>query len=92
MGCSLGGLFTLYTLFTEPGLFNRYIAASPAFSWDNEVIYQYEQKYSENKLLAQGKLFMCAGGFERGVPSFEKLAKHLSDRNYFSLQIKNKGA
>ena len=90
MGCSLGGLFTLYALFTEPGLFNRYIAASPAFSWDNEVIYQYEQEYYKNKYLAQATLFMCVGGVERGVPGFEKLAKHLSDRNYFSLQMKTR--
>ena len=25
MGCSLGGLFTIYALFNETGLFNRYI-------------------------------------------------------------------
>src|SRR5215471_6707984 len=31
MGCSLGGLFTLYTLFTQPDMFNKYVAASPAF-------------------------------------------------------------
>src|SRR5688572_5228580 len=28
MGCSLGGLFTLYALFTEPDMFNGYVAAS----------------------------------------------------------------
>jgi hypothetical protein len=27
MGCSLGGLFTLYTLFTQPELFSGYAAA-----------------------------------------------------------------
>jgi predicted alpha/beta superfamily hydrolase len=90
MGCSLGGLFTLYTLFTEPGLFHRYIAASPAFAWDKEVIYQYEQKYSENTSPAPAKLFMCVGGVERGVSGFKKLANHLSERNYTSLQIKTR--
>jgi hypothetical protein len=88
MGCSLGGLFTLYTLFTEPGLFQRYVAASPAFAWDNEVIYRYEQKYFEKKSNPPAKLFMCVGGVERGLPGFERLAKHLSERNYTSLQIK----
>ena len=33
IGCSLGGLFTLYALFTEPGLFQRYVAATPAIGW-----------------------------------------------------------
>lgn len=88
IGCSLGGLFTLYTLFTQPEMFQRYVAASPAFGWDNEVIYQYEKKYFENISNPPAKLFMCMGGVERGVPGFEKLAKFLSDRSYKSIQIK----
>jgi len=39
MGCSLGGLLTLYTLFTHTDMFNGYVAASPAFGWDREIIY-----------------------------------------------------
>jgi len=38
MGCSLGGLFTLYTLFTQPELFTGYAAASPAVGWGNETL------------------------------------------------------
>ena len=38
MGCSLGGLFTLYTLFTQPELFTGYAAASPAVGWGSEVL------------------------------------------------------
>jgi predicted alpha/beta superfamily hydrolase len=90
MGCSLGGLFTLYALFTEPGLFQRYIAATPAFGWDNEVIYQYEKKYAENQSNPPAKLFACIGGVERSVPRFEKLTKYLSDRHYENLQIKTR--
>ncbi len=33
-GYSLGGLFAIYTLFTEPGLFKRYIIGSTHLSWD----------------------------------------------------------
>jgi predicted alpha/beta superfamily hydrolase len=90
MGCSLGGLFTLYTLFTQPGMFQRYIAASPAFGWDNEVLYQYEKKYFENKLNPSVRLFMCIGGVETSVPGFKKLEKHLNDRHYTSLQIESR--
>src|SRR5689334_7370773 len=46
VGCSLGGLFTMYALFTHPEMFQRYVAASPAFMWDNEVLYQSEKKYA----------------------------------------------
>lgn len=90
MGCSLGGLFTLYALFTEPGLFQRYIAATPAIGWDNEVIYQYEKKYFESKPVANARVFICEGGVERGVPAYEKFVKHLTGRNYKNLQIQSK--
>ena len=36
MGSSLGGLFTLYAMFNEPGLFYGYVAAAPAVSWDDD--------------------------------------------------------
>lgn len=86
-GCSFGGLFTLFALFTEPGLFRRYIAASPAFEWDNEVIYRYEKAYFEKQPAQPARLYMTMGGVERGLPGFEKLTKHLSGRHYPSLQL-----
>jgi predicted alpha/beta superfamily hydrolase len=94
MGCSLGGLFTLYALFAEPGLFQRYVATSPAFGWDREVIYQYEKKYFETlptgqagKTAANARLYMVMGGVERNLPGYEKWVKHLNNRNYTSLKI-----
>ncbi|MBV9986653.1 MAG: alpha/beta hydrolase [Chitinophagaceae bacterium] len=90
LGCSLGGLFTLYALFTEPGLFKRYIAASPAFGWDSEVIYRYEQQYAENKNAPAASLYMTMGGVERGVSGFEKLSKTLNDRHYPQLRIRTR--
>lgn len=90
MGCSLGGLFTMYTLFTEPDLFQRYVAASPAYGWDNQVIYQYEKKYFENKSNPAGRLFMCVGGVERGVPGFNKLTDFLNSRHYSNLKIESR--
>jgi predicted alpha/beta superfamily hydrolase len=90
IGCSLGGLFTMYTLFTHPEMFNRYIAASPAFMWDNNVLYKYEEQYHTNASNPPAKLFMCVGGVETSVPGFEKLTSFLNDRHYSSLQIESK--
>jgi hypothetical protein len=39
-GHSLGGLFVLYTLFTEPQLFDSYIAADPSAWWDHGYLYR----------------------------------------------------
>lgn len=41
-GLSLGGLFALHTLFSKPGLFNRYIAISPAVWWDDCILFKEE--------------------------------------------------
>jgi predicted alpha/beta superfamily hydrolase len=90
IGSSLGGLFAMYALFTHPEMFHRYVAASPAFGWDNEVLYQYEKKYFEKKSNPPAKLFMCMGGVERSVPGYKKLEKLLIDRHYSSLQIESR--
>jgi predicted alpha/beta superfamily hydrolase len=89
-GCSLGGLFTLYAWLTEPGLFQRYIAATPAIGWDKEVIYKYEKKYFESKPAAKARVFICEGGVERGVPAYKKFVKHLADRNYKNVEIQSR--
>jgi predicted alpha/beta superfamily hydrolase len=90
MGCSLGGLFSMYTLFTHSDMFNRYIAASPAFMWDNNVLNKYEEQYHANASNPSAKLFMCVGGVETSVPNFEKLTSFLNDRHYANLQIESR--
>ena len=90
VGCSLGGLFTMYTLFTHPEMFNRYVAASPAFTWDNKILYKYEEQYHANKSNPPAKVFMCVGGVETSVPDYEKLTAFLDNRHYSNLQIESK--
>jgi len=90
VGCSLGGLFTIYTLFTHSNMFNRYIAASPAYTWSNSILYLYEKNYYSNTSNPPAKLFMCVGGAELSVPGFEKLTAFLKSRHYTNLQIESK--
>ena len=90
VGCSLGGLFTMYTLFTHPAMFKNYVAACPAYGWDKEVIYQYEKKYFDNNPNLPARLYMTIGDVEKGVPGFEKLTKYLLGRHYRNVQIKSK--
>lgn len=88
VGCSLGGLFTLYALFTQPDMFAGYVAASPAVGWDKEVMYQYEKKYASNKKLPAARLFMTVGDVERSAPAFQRFASQLTQRGNPSLKIK----
>jgi predicted alpha/beta superfamily hydrolase len=90
MGSSLGGLFTLYAMFNEPELFNRYVLTSPALGWDNEVIDTCEKAYADQKSELPVKLFMAVGGYEPGVPSFQKFVEHLKARNYKGLDLQTR--
>ena len=91
MGCSLGGLITLYALFTHTDMFTGYVAASPAIGWSNELIYQYEKKFYEDQLFRKKsrsqRLYMTVGGVERGVQGFQKLADLLASRNYNAQKV-----
>ncbi len=88
MGSSLGGLFTLYTLFNETALFNRYVCTSPAITWDNNIIYDYEKKYAAGNKQLAAKLFMAHGGVEQNGKEFEKMVEWLNARNYEGFELR----
>ncbi|MGA9365532.1 MAG: alpha/beta hydrolase-fold protein [Bacteroidota bacterium] len=90
MGSSLGGLFTLYAMFHETELFNRYVLTSPSLGWDNEIIYTYEKAYADQKSQLPVRLFMAVGGYEGGIASFQKFVDHLKARNYQGLDLQTR--
>jgi hypothetical protein len=90
MGCSLGGLITLYALLTHTDMFTGYAAASPAIGWDSEVLYKYEKTFAENKLTTPVRVYMTVGDVERGRPGFEKFAAQLGSRNYTNVGLRSK--
>ena len=90
MGCSLGGLFTLYTLFTQPELFTGYAAASPAVGWDREVLYKYEKEFAEKRSAKPLRVYMTVGDVERGGSTFERFAAQMASRNYTTVALKSK--
>jgi predicted alpha/beta superfamily hydrolase len=47
-GHSLGGLFVLYALFTEPQLFDAYISADPSIWWDHGFLVRYARERMNN--------------------------------------------
>ena len=95
-GFSLGGLFGLFTLFTSPKSFNRYVIGSPSIWWDNKYILQIEEEYSKNNKELPAKIFMSAGDLEeegdsdafRMVTNVKSLSKTLKKRNYEGLTMK----
>jgi predicted alpha/beta superfamily hydrolase len=89
IGTSLGGLFSLYTVFNETNLFNRYVFTSPALDWDNGVIYGYEKEFAAKHKAVPAKMFMGVGAYEDTV-TFKKFVEILKSRNYPGLSIKSK--
>ena len=63
-GHSFGGLFALYTLFTEPDSFQKYAIASPSMWFANEQIFELQ-----NQLTAQNSaginVMLAVGEFEQ---------------------------
>jgi len=47
-GHSLGGLFTMYVLLKEPGLFTNYYCSDPAFPWNNRRIITMAEETFQN--------------------------------------------
>lgn len=58
-GASAGGLFTVYAMLTEPGLFHAYIAVSPGdLRYANRNCFQLEQAYARTHTALPGRLFL----------------------------------
>ncbi len=63
-GASLGGLFTLYAMYTKPGLFDAYIAATPAVVLNDDWILGYEDAFTKSGRQLKGRLYVTVGGNE----------------------------
>jgi len=90
MGSSLGGLFTLYALFQETSLFNRYVLTSPALGWDDGVVETYVKNYAPSKTQLPVRLFMAVGGLEGNETAFEKFADRLRAKKLEGLEIETR--
>jgi len=83
-GSSLGGLFTLYAMYTRPELFEGYIAASPAVALQNDWLLGYEEAFAKSGKPLRARLYLTAA--ENEWPSFrasiERYQKRLEERRY----------
>lgn len=92
-GYSSGGLFALYTLFTQPETFNRYIVGSPYLVWNNYSIYDYEEKAPDKISDKKINLFISVGSKESEAKYFnpiDDLVIKLQERNYSGLRLDTK--
>jgi predicted alpha/beta superfamily hydrolase len=84
-GHSFGGLFTLYTLFSDSSLFWGYLAGSPAITWDNGVVVKQEQEFAKTHKSLPARLYLAVGGAEPLVTPCTRFVRTLTERHYDGL-------
>lgn len=85
-GTSFAGLFTHYTLFTKPTLFNKYIINNPTFWWDNDYSYKLEEEFYKNNKTLNAKVIFISGEFD-AVEKVEQMVEQIKGRNYHNLAL-----
>ena len=92
-GYSIGGLFALYTLFTQPGTFNRYVVGSPYLTWKNGIIYNYEENSPEKIDDKNINIFISVGSEESDKKYFNpinEIVTKIQEHNYSGLHMETK--
>ena len=92
-GYSLGGLFAIYTLFTKPDMFNRYIIGSPHLLWDNFRIFDVQEKAFKNFDDINARVFISVGSEEDEENYFnpiDEMVTRITDKGYKSLKLDTK--
>ena len=77
-GHSLCGMFSVYTLFTDPDLFNSYIAASPFLMYDDEYVINKVEGKLVNESSLTNQLYMSIGNEPAYFNSLDKLTTLLT--------------
>lgn len=90
MGSSYGGTFTLYAMFSEPGLFNGYVAASPVVVYGDGFAFKQEAAYAEGHDDLSARLFLSVGGLEELRRPVEQFVQILDQRNYTGLEMETR--
>lgn len=89
-GSSLGGLFTLYTMFSEPSLFSAYIAASPAVTYGDKYLLTQEAKFYESKKDLPTRLFISVGSIENLTQPVKDFSEMIRRRSYSGLRLETR--
>jgi predicted alpha/beta superfamily hydrolase len=92
-GYSLGGLFAVYTLFTEPELFNHYIIGSPHLYWDDYRIFTVQEEAFEMMDDIAANIFISVGSEEDEGKYFnpiDEMVTLIEEKGFESLKMDTK--
>jgi uncharacterized protein len=91
-GHSLGGLFTAFALFEEPGLFDTYIIGSPSLAYCDKFIFKREELFAKRHKKIAAKVHLWAGereetSDEQTVSNVIRFGAILEGRKYKGLTL-----
>lgn len=89
-GSSYAGLFTLYALFSDPGLFSYYMSASPAVPYADNYLFKQEADFARTHKDLPVKLYLAVGGSEGLTAPVEDFMKVLQSRGYKGLKLETR--
>jgi predicted alpha/beta superfamily hydrolase len=87
LGNSLGGLFTLYAMLTKPGLFQGFVASSPAVTSGDRDVFAQEKKYAASHKILPGRVFIAVGSDEPLAKPVKEFIDVLQSRGYSGLDM-----
>ena len=85
-GGSFSGLFAVYTLLTQPDLFDGYIAATPSLWWDEHSI-NYFFKQFPNKPLSKRTRFYLSWGKLESADYIRRFGEDLKNKEIPNLEV-----
>jgi uncharacterized protein len=104
-GHSLGGLFAVHSMIAKPGLFNSYVAVSPALQWENGEALKRAEEFLKNQKEMKVTLFVSLGnesgpiseGFDSfkeilsktNIKGFEWQAERMADEDHGSVVLRS---
>ncbi|MDB4915131.1 MAG: hypothetical protein JWM95_2775 [Gemmatimonadetes bacterium] len=87
LGNSLGGLFTIYSMLSKPGLFTGFIASSPAVTSANRHLFTVENEYAKTNKRINARLFVGVGGAEPLAAPVKEFVAAVQARGYQGLEM-----
>lgn len=90
-GHSVGGLFTMYTLFNNSDVFTAYIAGSPWFQTNDQYWLKHIDQMTKNRNLSDKFLFMTVGKEEDPltIDTYTELEKWMNNQTFEGLTWKS---
>lgn len=88
VGHSFGGLFTLYTLLTQPSAFEVYVAGSPSLWFNQGMLLAQAEAFADQRQGYHGptqRVMLAVGGDEERMTAREQALPHAAQRAEWKL-------